>query len=37
MMSPDDTMGTPRNDRIRGWAEGHQPRNRGSVVMSVAR
>ena len=36
-MSPDDTIGTPRNDRIRGWADGHQPRKRGSCVMSSVR
>src|SRR5918995_7001806 len=37
MMSPADTMGTPRNERICGWAAGHQPRNRGSWVMSAVR
>src|SRR5258705_407392 len=37
MMSPFATMGTPRNDCMRGWASGHQPRNLGSVVMSSVR
>ena len=37
MMSPADTIGTPRNERICGWAAGHQPRKRGSCVMSAVR
>ena len=35
-MSPLNTMGTPRNDRIRGWAAGHQL-NRGSARTSSVR
>src|SRR5207247_390300 len=37
MMSPLATIGTPRNERISGCASGHQPRNRGSWVMSSVR
>ena len=34
MISPRATIGTPRNERIIGCARGHQPRKRGSAVMS---
>ena len=31
MISPRASIGTPRNERIRGWPRGHQPRKRGSA------
>ena len=40
MMSPADTIGTPRNDRISGWADGPpaaEPRVLGDVGRAVGR
>ena len=37
MIPPRATIGTPRNERICGCAEGHQPRKRGSARMSDVR
>ena len=37
MIPPRATIGTPRNERICGCAEGHQPRKRGSARISDVR